>query len=286
MSRAIIIVLDSVGCGGAEDAAAYGDEGADTLGHIAEACALGRGNRDGLRQGPLSLPRLDALGLGHVIRASTGRTPPGFAMAPASGQWGYGIETSRGKDTPSGHWEMAGAPVDFEWGYFPRTIPAFPETLVASLVAEGKLPGILGRKHASGTEIIEEFGEEHLRTGKPICYTSANSVFQIAAHEDAFGLERLYDLCRIGRRLCDPLNIGRVIARPFVGGRPRTSSAPPTARISPCRRPTATCCSAPRRPGAQSSRSARSAIFSPIATRERSARARATTAMSISCSTR
>ncbi len=217
MSRAIIIVLDSVGCGGAEDAAAYGDAGADTLGHIAEACALGRGNRDGLRQGPLCLPRLDALGLGHVIRASTGRTPRGFAMAPASGQWGYGIETSRGKDTPSGHWEMAGAPVDFEWGYFPQTIPAFPETLVASLVAEGKLPGILGRKHASGTEIIEEFGEEHLRTGKPICYTSADSVFQIAAHEDAFGLERLYDLCRIGRRLCDPLNIGRVIARPFVG---------------------------------------------------------------------
>ena len=123
MSRAIIIVLDSVGCGGAEDAASYGDEGADTLGHIAEACALGLGNRDGLRRGPLSLPRLDALGLGHAIAASTGRTPPGFAMGEPSGQWGYGIETSRGKDTPSGHWEIAGAPVDFDWGYFPKQFP-------------------------------------------------------------------------------------------------------------------------------------------------------------------
>ncbi len=218
MTRAILIVLNSVGCGGAEDASAYGDEGADTLGHIAEACALGRGNRDGVRRGPLSVPRLDSLGLGHAIEASTGRAPPGFAMKPGRGQWGYGVETSRGKDTPSGHWEIAGTPVDFDWGYFPEKIPAFPESLTSALITEGKLPGILGNKHASGTAIIEEFGEEHLRTGKPICYTSANSVLQIAAHEEVFGLERLYDLCRIGRRLCDPLNIGRVIARPFVGG--------------------------------------------------------------------
>ena len=285
MPRAIITVLDSVGCGGAEDAATYGDEGADTLGHIIEACALGLGNRDGLRRGPLSLPRLDALGLGHAIAASTGRTPPGFVMGEPKGQWGYGIETSRGKDTPSGHWEIAGAPVDFDWGYFPQKIPAFPETLVASLVAEGKLPGILGDKHASGTVVIEEFGEEHLRTGKPICYTSADSVFQIAAHEEAFGLERLYDLCRIGRRLCDPLAIGRVIARPFVGETRKISSARPIARISPCCRPTAICCSGRRRRAALSSRSARSATSSPTATRETSARARATTAMSI-CSSR
>ncbi len=217
MPRAVLIVLDSVGCGGAEDASAYGDEGADTLGHIAEACALGRGNRDGLRRGPLSLPGLDALGLGHAIRASTGKTPPGFAMAPPRGQWGYGIETSRGKDTPSGHWEIAGTPVDFDWGYFPDTIPAFPESLTSALIAEGRLPGILGDRRASGTVVIEDFGEEHLRTGKPICYTSADSVFQIAAHEEAFGLERLYALCRLARKLCDPLNIGRVIARPFAG---------------------------------------------------------------------
>ena len=217
MTRAILIVLDSVGCGGAEDAKAYGDEGADTLGHIAEACALGRGNRDGLRRGPLSLPRLEALGLGHAIEASTGRAPPGFSMREPRGQWGYGIETSRGKDTPSGHWEIAGTPVDFDWGYFPETVPAFPESLTAALIAEGGLAGILGNRHASGTAIIEELGEEHVRSLKPICYTSADFVLQIAAHEEAFGLERLYDLCRLGRRLCDPLKIGRVIARPFVG---------------------------------------------------------------------
>jgi phosphopentomutase len=218
MGRAILIVLDSVGCGGAEDAEAYGDEGADTLGHIAEACALGLGNRDGLRRGPLSLPRLDALGLGQAAKASTGRAAPGFACAEPHGQWGYGVETSRGKDTPCGHWEIAGTPVDFDWGYFPGTIPAFPSSLTAALIAEGKLPGILADRHASGTVVIEEFGEESLRTGKPICYTSADSVLQIAAHEEAFGLERLYELCRIARRLCDPLKIGRVIARPFVGG--------------------------------------------------------------------
>jgi len=217
VGRAILIVLDSVGCGGAEDASAYGDEGADTLGHIAEACAEGRGNREGLRRGPLRLPRLEALGLAHAMKASTGRAPPGLALPEPRGQWGYGVETSRGKDTPSGHWELAGTPVDFDWGYFPETIPAFPEALTAALIAEGGLPGILANGHVSGTVVIEEFGEEHLRTLKPICYTSADSVLQIAAHEEAFGLERLYDLCRIARRLCDPLKIGRVIARPFVG---------------------------------------------------------------------
>jgi phosphopentomutase len=219
MGRAILIVLDSVGCGGAEDASRYGDEGADTLGHIAEACAFGQGDREGLRRGPLNLPRLQALGLGQAMKASTGRAPPGFALAPARGQWGYGIETSRGKDTPSGHWEIAGAPVDFDWGYFPETVPAFPEALSAALIADGELPGILANRHASGTAVIEDYGEEHLRTLKPICYTSADSVLQIAAHEEAFGLDRLYDLCTIARRLCDPLNIGRVIARPFVGRR-------------------------------------------------------------------
>ncbi len=217
MSRAILIVLDSVGCGGAEDASAYGDDGADTLGHIAEACAVGLGNREGLRRGPLKLPHLDALGLGHAMMASTGRAPPGFTLAAARGQWGYGIETSRGKDTPSGHWEIAGTPVDFDWGYFPETVPAFPESLSAALIAEGKLAGILANRHASGIAVVEDYGEEHLRTLKPICYTSADSVLQIAAHEEVFGLDRLYDLCRIARRLCDPLNIGRVIARPFVG---------------------------------------------------------------------
>src|SRR3984957_18196479 len=211
------MVLDSVGCGGAADAKAYGDAGADTLGHIAEACADGRGDRESLRRGPLKLPGLASLGLGHAMKASTGRAPPGFTLAEPRGQWGYGIETSRGKDTPSGHWELAGTPVDFDWGYFPETIPAFPAGLTEALIEEGRLAGILASRHASGTTVIEDYGEEHLRTLKPICYTSADSVLQIAAHQQAFGLERLYDLCRIARRLCDPLKIGRVIARPFLG---------------------------------------------------------------------
>ena len=217
MGRAIIIVLDSVGCGGAADAGVYGDAGADTLGHLAAACAEGRGDRAGLRAGPLKLPHLDALGLGLAMRASSGCAAPGFATTTARGQWGYGIETSNGKDTPSGHWEIAGTPVAFDWGYFPQTVPTFPESLTAALIAEAKLPGILANRHASGTTIIAELGEEHMRSGKPICYTSADSVFQVAAHEQAFGLDRLYAICKIARRLCDPLAIGRVIARPFVG---------------------------------------------------------------------
>jgi phosphopentomutase len=218
MPRALLIVLDSVGIGGARDAPAYGDAGSDTLGHVAEACARGEGDREGLRRGPLRLPHLATLGIGLAAHGSTGRVPPGLEPpGRVEGAWGHGVETSRGKDTPSGHWEIAGVPVRFDWGYFPDARPAFPESLVEALVREGGLPGILGDRHASGTAIIEDLGEEHVRTGKPIVYTSADSVLQIAAHEEAFGLERLLDLCRLGRRLCDPLNIGRVIARPFTG---------------------------------------------------------------------
>ena len=222
MGRAIIIVLDSVGCGGGADASVYGDAGADTLGHIAAACAEGRGDRASLRAGPLKLHNLDALGLGLAMRASSGCAAPGFTCAAPRGQWGYGVETSNGKDTPSGHWEITSTPVAFDWGYFPVTIPTFPASLTAALITQAKLPGILGDRHASGTAIIAELGEEHMRTGKPICYTSADSVFQIAAHETHFGLERLYDVCEVARRLCDPLNVGRVIARPFVGETPET----------------------------------------------------------------
>jgi phosphopentomutase len=218
MPRALLIVLDSVGIGGAEDAAVYGDAGADTLGHIAEGCAAGGGDRPGLRQGPLKLPNLVSLGLGLACEASTGRMPPDLAPGGAvRGAWGYGVETSKGKDTPSGHWEIAGVPVHFDWGYFPNAVPAFPRELTETLIREAKLPGILGDKHASGTAILDELGEEHMRSGKPILYTSVDSVLQIAAHEATFGLERLYDLCRSARRLCDRYRIGRVIARPFVG---------------------------------------------------------------------
>ncbi|MFP4004328.1 MAG: phosphopentomutase, partial [Alphaproteobacteria bacterium] len=133
---------------------------------------------------------------------------------------GYAAERSRGKDTPSGHWELMGLPVEFDWGYFPKEDPAFPYRLIDDLVAQAHLPGVLGNRHASGTAIIEELGEAHMRTGEPIVYTSADSVFQIAAHEETFGLERLYEVCRIARRLADRYRVGRVIARPFVGSGP------------------------------------------------------------------
>ncbi|MHB1102273.1 MAG: phosphopentomutase [Devosia sp.] len=220
MPRAILCILDSVGIGGAPDAAAYGDEGANTLGHIAEACAAGKGDRDGLRKGLISLPNLDALGLGAAARLSTGMLPPGFSETPKGGRYGVGREVSKGKDTPSGHWEMAGVPVPFTWGYFPQTYPTFPADLIEKFIAEAKLPGILGNRHASGTTIIAELGEEHIRTGRPICYTSIDSVFQIAAHETHFGLDRLYEICEIAFQLTAPLMIGRVIARPFVGESP------------------------------------------------------------------
>jgi len=220
MTRAVIVVLDSFGIGGAPDAAAYGDDGADTFGHIAAACAEGRGDREGLRRGPLLLPNLDAIGLGAAAFAATGQLAAGFAARPTRGAAAAAIETSKGKDTPSGHWEIAGSPAAFEWGYFPDTIPSFPPEVAAAIVARGGLPGILGDRHASGTAIIEDFGEESIRSGKPILYTSVDSVLQIAAHETHFGLDRLYDLCRACREIVDPLRIGRVIARPFLGSAP------------------------------------------------------------------
>jgi phosphopentomutase len=216
--RTLLIVLDSVGCGGAADAALYGDAGADTLGHIALACAAGAADRAGLRKGPLALPHLGRLGLGLACHASTGLALPGLDLpASPAGLWGYGVEVSSGKDTPSGHWEIAGCPVPFRWGYFAGQLNSFPPDLVARICVEGGIGGILGNCHASGTAILDTLGAEHLKTGFPICYTSVDSVFQIAAHEQAFGLERLYELCRTVRRLVDPLNIGRVIARPFLG---------------------------------------------------------------------
>ncbi len=199
MSRAYLFILDSVGIGGAPDADRFGDKGANTLGHIAAHVAL-------------ALPNLVSLGLGHAARAASGHVPKGFdAEAPLIGQWGFGVEISNGKDTPSGHWEIAGVPVTFDWGYFPKTIPCFPKTLTDALVARAELPGLLGNKHASGTDIIAEFGEEHMETSKPIIYTSADSVIQIAAHEETFGLDRLYETCQAARDLSYDLNIRRLI---------------------------------------------------------------------------
>jgi len=213
MARAIILVLDSFGIGATADADSFGDTGSDTFGHIAEVrAASGR---------PLSLPNLARLGLFHAGAESTGRQAAG---APDSveviGAYGHAQEMSSGKDTPSGHWEIAGVPVMFDWGYFTDKTDTFPQELLDELVERAGLPGYLGNCHASGTTIIAELGDEHVRTGKPIFYTSADSVFQIACHEEAFGLDRLYDLCEIARGLVDAYNVGRVIARPFVGDGP------------------------------------------------------------------
>lgn len=218
MARAFIYVLDSFGIGGAPDAETYGDSGSNTLGHIAEFCAAGAADRAGLRAGPLALPNMSALGLVHAAKLACGDFPAGMPVPERIfGLSGAASEISRGKDTPSGHWEIAGVPVRFDWGYFPAEGDAFPPELVEAICEQGHVPGILGNCHASGTEIIARLGEDHLRTGKPICYTSTDSVFQIAAHETHFGLDRLLALCQVVRRLIDPLNIGRVIARPFVG---------------------------------------------------------------------
>ncbi len=211
MPRTCVLLMDSLGVGASLDAKEYGDAGANTLGHIAQYC-------QDVRQKPLYIPNLCRLGLQNVVLASSGTLLAGCPIIeePQS-LWGYAVEQSVGKDTPSGHWEIAGVPVRTPWGYFATTSPCFPAELIQQFIQEAKLPGILGNMHASGTDIIRDLGEEHIRTLKPIVYTSADSVFQIAAHEEYFGLERLYELCKIARKLVDPYNIGRVIARPFIG---------------------------------------------------------------------
>ena len=216
--RAFILVMDSFGIGGAPDAHAFGDVGANTFGHIATACAAGEADAENQRRGALRLPNLSRLGLLEAALGATGEVPPDMQAPPTlTAAYGHACEVSRGKDTPSGHWEIAGLATDFDWGYFPRSTPCFPEAEIEELIRRGGLPGILANRHASGTQIIEELGAQHLASGKPICYTSADSVFQIAAHEEHFGLQRLYELARIAKAIFEPLNIGRVIARPFTG---------------------------------------------------------------------
>ncbi|HBT52240.1 MAG TPA: phosphopentomutase, partial [Erwinia persicina] len=221
MKRAFIMVLDSFGIGHSKDADKFGDKGSDTLGHIAEACF--RGEADKGRKGPLHLPNLTALGLGKAAEASSGKFPPGLDKeAEIIGAYAYASELSSGKDTPSGHWEIAGVPVLFDWGYFSDLENSFPQELLDLLVEKANLPGYLGNCHSSGTVILDQLGEEHMKTGKPIFYTSADSVFQIACHEETFGLDRLYELCEIAREALTEggYNIGRVIARPFIGDKP------------------------------------------------------------------
>jgi phosphopentomutase len=219
MSRAILLVLDSLGIGGAPDAERFGDAGADTLGHIAEYC--GKPSEHGGRGRPLAIPNLLQLGLGNAAALASGRERIGLEPAAAPlACWGSAQERSTGKDTVSGHWEMVGLPVDFDWGYFPLTDDPIPQSLLDALAQATGVDGFLGNCHASGTEIIVRLGAEHLQTGRPIVYTSADSVLQIAAHEQAFGLERLYRLCSEAHRLVEPYRIGRVIARPFSGTDP------------------------------------------------------------------
>ena len=212
MGRAVILVMDSFGIGATADAHKFGDEGSNTLGSIAR-------QRAGVS--PLRLPNLARLGLMRAARESSGEYPAGVEQdVEVIGAYGFAEELSSGKDTPSGHWEIAGVPVLFDWGYFRELTDTFPEKLLNDLIERAELPGVLGNCHASGTTIIAELGEEHMATGKPIVYTSADSVFQIACHEESFGLDRLYKLCDVAREIVDDYNIGRVIARPFIGSNP------------------------------------------------------------------
>jgi len=202
-------MMDSFGIGGAPDAADFGNAGAATLQHTAVA------------NGGLKIPNLLALGLGKAAFGATGETID-YGSQPSAqlnlpSKFGHAKEISRDKDTVSGHWEMAGLPNLNGWGHFKPDYPSFPAELVEKIVTESGIPGILGNKAASGTVIIQELGEEHLQTGKPIFYTSADSNMQIAAHEEKFGLDNLYKLCEIAYKYVQPYNIGRIIARPFVG---------------------------------------------------------------------
>ena len=216
MSRVFLTVLDAVGAGEAPDAADYGDAGANTLGHVIAACHP-------------KLPHMAELGLGRI--PGTGYSWDG----PVAGVFGRGMEQSKGKDTTSGHWEIAGVRVE-------KAFPTFPDGFPASFMeAYEKAIGhkCIGNKPASGTAIIEELGEQHLRDHTPIVYTSGDSVFQIACHEELFPPEKLYEFCRIAREMLQgDLGVGRVIARPFIGepghftrtGNRRDFSLPPCGR--------------------------------------------------------
>lgn len=206
MPRVILIVLDSVGVGAASDAGRFGDTGAHTLQHTIEHRLR--------RNLPIALTNLISLGLGDFVS-------PGLLQKPLArkGSTAKLRELSPGKDTTTGHWELAGSVLKYEFPTFPN---GFSSDVLSQLCSRAALPGYLANKAASGTEVIKEFGEEHITTNKPIIYTSADSVIQIAAHEESFGLERLYSVCKIAREIVDPLGIGRVIARPFVGSTTET----------------------------------------------------------------
>ena len=209
MSRAIILMMDSFGIGGAPDAADFQNQGANTFAHIVQNYPT------------VQIPNLLQLGLDEACFWASGEKlnfaiqPTAFLNLPHS--YGCMKEISKDKDTVSGHWEMAGLPNLSGWGHFKPDYPSFPDELINNICQEAHIDGILGNHAASGTVIIQELGEEHIATNKPIFYTSADSNMQIAAHEKYFGLENLYKLCEIAYKYVQPYNIGRIIARPFIG---------------------------------------------------------------------
>lgn len=213
MSRVIILVADSLGIGSSADADAFGDQGSNTLFHIYQHM-LEKHNH------VMNMPNLAKLGLIKACEIAKNVKFDQFPSYSINGAYGHMQEISTGKDTPSGHWEMAGVPVLFDWGYFKNKTNSFPPEFLEELFAKTGVPGILGNCHAPGTDVLTWHGEEHIQSGKPICYTSADSVFQVAAHEDHFGLDKLYEFCEVARELLDKYNIGRVIARPFLGESP------------------------------------------------------------------
>jgi phosphopentomutase len=202
MKRVIWIVLDGLGAGEAPDAAKFNDLGSNTLGNIAKYMFQ-------TRKVPLLIPNLMRLGAHQITTIAGVQSTPHVV-----GAYGKALEKSQGKDTTSGHWEMTGLVVE---NAFPVFENGFSEEVLEEWVSQNHLPGYLGNKPASGTEILDELGMEHILTGKPIVYTSGDSVWQVAAHETFFGLDKLYTICKSARKICDRLNVGRVIARPFVG---------------------------------------------------------------------
>ncbi|QCI17916.1 phosphopentomutase [Buchnera aphidicola (Acyrthosiphon lactucae)] len=220
MKRVFLIVLDSFGIGFSSDANKFNDVGSDTFGHIAEKCFLGKADIG--RKGSLYIPNLVKLGIINAYKESTGKYPLGFDNSSnIIASYGFASEISSGKDTTSGHWEIAGVPVLDDWFYFKEKKNSFPKNLLEEIINISKLTGFIGNCHASGTDVIKNLGEEHIKTSKPIIYTSSDSVFQIACHEDFFGLSSLYELCKTVRFILDKYKykVARVIARPFIGNK-------------------------------------------------------------------
>ena len=214
MGKAILIVLDSLGVGGAPDASLYNDGGSNTFGSIALACS--NGDADIGRKGVLNVPNLESLGIYSATRLSTGLTLPNTDSTV--GSYAVARQRSKGKDTPTGHHEIVGYTNTIGWYTFPKVVPVFPKKEMDMLVQKAKVIGFLGNKHASGEDIIREYGKAHLDSGYPIVYTSADSVIQIAAHEQEYGLDHLYETCKIAAEIFNNLRVQRIIARPFLGG--------------------------------------------------------------------